>query len=160
MVGALLPTFRLILLPVFWAVDNFCPRFGGHCCRRRKSLRLFRKSSNLLRNFGRKSSTILQTEATSSTETSVTNYQAALLKIRKTVINTKNAVKTSNRMNLGKTEIVTNQPKTASVQNSSLVDTPSRSLDAPNNPHMLPCMCRPTLHMSSVLLKTRNARIV
>jgi hypothetical protein len=77
MAGALLLTFRPIFLLVFWAVDNFCPCFGGHYCRRRKSLRLFRKLSNLLRNFGRKS-TILQTEATSPTETSVTNYQATL----------------------------------------------------------------------------------
>jgi hypothetical protein len=160
MVGALLPMFRLILLPLFWAVDNFCPRFGGHYCRRRKSLWLFRKINNLLRNFGRKTSTTLQTEATGSTETSVTNYQATLLKIRETVIITNNIVKASNRVNLGKTEIVTTQPKSATVQNTNLADTPSRSLDAANNPHMLPCMCRPTLHMSSVLLKTRNAHIV
>jgi len=134
MVGSLLPTFRLILLPVFRAVDNFCPRFGGHYYRRRKSLRVFRKLSNLLRNFGRKSSTTLQTEATSSTKTSVTDYQATLFKIPRTVIITKNAVKTSNRMNLGKVEIVTTQPKSATVQNTSLADTPSRSLDAVNNP--------------------------
>jgi hypothetical protein len=135
--------FRPILLPVFWAVDNFCPRFGGHYCHRRKSLRLFRKLSNLLRNFGRKSSTTLQTEVTSSTETSVINYQATSLKIPKTVIITNNAVKTSNRTNLGKTEIVTTQPKSATVQNTSLADAPSRSLDAANNPHT----CYASLHV-------------
>jgi hypothetical protein len=136
MAGTLLLTFRLILLPVFCVVDNIFPRFGGHYCRRRLiSVRLFQKLNNL--SLTSAANLRLHPNDTSSTDTSLPNYQATLLKIRKTVSFIINAVKTSNRMNSGKTDIVTTQPTSAPVQNTSWAHTSSRSLDATNNPHML-----------------------